>query len=502
MLQTFAMVSSIWPKLNCYFQMKKGKKTTISRRNFLSNTVKTSMGTVIAANIPMIVPASVFGKNAPSNLINIAAIGCGRISIIHDMTSTARCSGARIMAVCDVDKKRAAAAPAHVKRNYERAVQFNGGLKGDWDIKVYHDYKELLINKDIDAVLISLPDHHHAVVGVHAVNAGKHVYLQKPASLTIEEGRILSNAVKKSGKILQMGSQQRSMDPWPQFKKVCELVRNGRIGQLKTVEVGLPGDPGGGSKLQMPVPADLDYDAWLGTTPEIYYTEDRVHAQDASIKGITSRPGWLRCEQFGAGMITGWGAHHIDTAHWGMGTELSGPIEIWGSAKFPGDDPGYKGLWDVHGIFRTEALYANGVHMIVSNELPNGVKFIGTEGWLWVTRGSYKVTDTDPVADNSGVKPIDAGNPKILQSVIGKNEIHLYESTEQHANWLDCIKTGKQPSAPAEVGHRSCSACLLHHMAMKLKRKIYWDPVSETITNNDKEAIAMLSRPRRKKYDF
>jgi hypothetical protein len=201
-------------------------------------------------------------------------------------------------------------------------------------------------------------------------------------------------------------------------------------------------------------------------------------------------------------MITGWGAHHIDTAHWGMNTELTGPIEIWGNANFPTDDPDYKGLWDVHGIFKTEALYANGVHMIVSNELPNGVKFIGTEGWLWATRGNYKVTDTDPVTDNTGVKPIDASNPKILQSVIGSNEIHLYESAEQHANWLDCIKTGKAPSAPVEVGHRSCSACLLHHIAMKLKRKIHWDPVNETFTNNDKAAIAMLSRPRRKKYGF
>jgi len=474
----------------------------MKRRKFLGKTVKAAAGAAIAANFPTIVPASVFGKNAPSNLIHVASIGCGRISTSHDMTGIARYPGARIVAVCDIDKMRADAGPAAVRTNYEKAGAVNGGLKGDWDIKVYYDYKELLASKDIDAVHISLPDHQHAIVGVHAVNAGKDVYLQKPASLTIEEGRILSDSVKKSGRILQMGSQQRSIDPWPQFKKVCELVRNGRIGELKTVEVGLPGDPGGGNRIQMPVPAILDYDAWLGATPEIYYTVDRVHSQDASLKGVASRPGWLRCEQFGAGMITGWGAHHIDTAHWGMGMELSGPVEIWGHANFPTDDPNYKGLWDVHGIFRTEALYANGVRMIVSNELPNGVKFIGTEGWLWAARGNYRVTDTDPVADSAGVKPIDAGDPKILQSVIGPNEIHLYESSEQHANWLDCIKTRKVPAATVEVGHRSCSACLLHHIAMKVKRKIYWDPVHERFTNNDKEATAMLSRPRRKKYDF
>jgi len=482
--------------------MKQQNKSNLSRRKFLGDSLRATLGSAIAVNFPSIVPASVFGKNAPSNTIQVGSIGCGRISTMHDMTSIARYARARIVAVCDVDKDRANAAPTAVRSNYVKMAKDNGGLSGNWDVKVYYNYRELLENKSIDAVHISLPDHQHAIVGVHAVNAGKHVYLQKPASLTIEEGRILTNSVKQSGKILQMGSQQRSFDPWPQFKKACELVRNGRIGQLNTIEVGLPGDPGGGSKQQMPVPKNLDYDAWLGATPEIYYTEDRVHSRDTSPQGISSRPGWLRCEQFGAGMITGWGAHHIDTAHWGMGAEYTGPIEIWGKAQFPTDDPNYKGLWDVHGIFRTEALYANGVHMIVSNELPNGIKFIGSEGWVWVTRGDYKVTDSDPKPDSSGLKPIDASNPKILQSVIGPGEIHLYESSEQHANWLDCIRSGKEPVAPIEIGHRSCSACLLHHIAMKLKRKIYWDPEKEAFKNDDKEATALLSRPRRKKYDF
>ena len=480
----------------------KSQKKIVGRRQFLSDSIKATAGSVIAVNFPTIVPSSVFGKYAPSNLINVASIGCGRISVSHDMREIARYAGARIIAVCDLDRNRADAGPMAVRNNYKRAAKDNGGLSGDWKIKVYYDYKELLQDKNIDAVHISLPDHQHAIVGVHAVNAGKDVYLQKPASLTIEEGRILVNAVNKTGRILQMGSQQRSVDPWPQFKKACELVRNGRIGELKTIEVGLPGDPGGGNVKEMPIPKNLNYDGWLGSTPEVYYTEDRVHSHDPSPQGIQSRPGWLRCEQFGAGMITGWGAHHIDTAHWAMGTELSGPVEIWGKAQFPTDDPNYKGLWDVHGIFRTEALYENGVHMIVSNELPNGVKFMGTEGWIWVTRGNYRVTDTDPVADKSGVKPIDATNAKILQSVIGPTEEHLYESSEQHANWLDCVKSRKQPVAPVEVGHRSCSTCLLHHIAMKLKRKIYWDPDKEMFKNNDKEATAMLSRPRRKKYDF
>jgi predicted dehydrogenase len=482
--------------------MKKQTQQNVDRRNFIGSTLKASLGTAIAVNFPTIVPARVLGKFAPSNLINVASIGCGRISTSHDMTEIARYAGARIMAVCDVDRDRANAGPAAVRLNYEKQAALNGGIKADWEIKVYNDYKELLNNKDIDAVHISLPDHQHAIVGVHSVYAGKDVYLQKPASLTIEEGRILSNAVKKTGRVFQTGSQQRGNNPWPQFKKACELVRNGRIGALKTVEVGLPGDPGGGNRIQMPTPKNLDYDAWLGATPDIYYTEDRVHSHDTSVKGISSRPGWLRMEQFGAGMITGWGAHHIDIAHWGMDMEYSGPTEIWGHANFPTDDPNYKGLWDVHGIFRTEAMYANGVNMIVSNELPNGVKFIGTEGWIWATRGNYRVTDTDPVSDNNGVKPIDASNPKILQSVIGANETHLFDSPEQHVNWLEAIKNGTPLSAPIEVGHRSCSACLLHHIAMKLNRKVYWDPVKEAFKNNDTEATALLSRARRKKYDF
>ena len=481
--------------------MKKNNNP-VNRRSFIGQSVKAAAGAALAVNFPSIVPARVLGKYAPSNIINVASIGCGRISTSHDMLCISRYAGARIMAVCDLDKDRANAGPAAVRNNYVKQQSYNGGLKGDWDIKVYYDYKELLQNKDIDAVHISLPDHQHAIVGVHAVNAGKDVYLQKPASLTIEEGRILSDAVKRTGRVFQVGSQQRGADPWPQFKRACELVRNGRIGQLKTIEVGLPGDPGGGNPVQMPIPKNLNYDAWLGATPEVYYTEDRVHSLDASLKGIASRPGWLRMEQFGAGMITGWGAHHIDIAHWGMDTEYTGPLEIWGRAAFPNDDPNYKGLWDVHGIFRTEALYANGVHMIVSNELTNGVKFIGTEGWIWVTRGDYRVTDTDPISDSNGVKPIDASNPKILQSVIGPNEIHLLDTPEQHINWLEAIKKGTPLSAPIEVGHRSCSACLLHHIAMKLKRKIYWDPVKEAFKNNDTQATAMLSRPRRKKYDF
>jgi hypothetical protein len=193
-------------------------------------------------------------------------------------------------------------------------------------------------------------------------------------------------------------------------------------------------------------------------------------------------------------MITGWGSHHIDSAHWAMGTELTGPVEVWGHAEFP-----KSGLWDVHGIFKTEALYANGVKMVVSNELPNGIRFEGTKGWLFVTRGNYQATASDPVANADGVKPLEASDPSIIKSVIGPKEIHLYESSDHHGNWLDCIKTRKEPIAPVEVAHRSCSTCLVHHIVMKLDRKVYWDPAKEQFKNDD-EANSMLSRSQRSPY--
>ncbi len=292
--------------------------------------------------------------------------------------------------------------------------------------------------------------------------------------------------VHHSGRIFQIGSQQRSS---PQFRYAAELVRNGRIGQLKTVEVGLPGDPSGDDEPEMPVPKNLNYDMWLGSTPVVPYTEKRVHPQSGF-----DRPGWLRCEQFGAGMITGWGAHHIDSAHWGMDTEFTGPIEVWGSAEFP-----KKGLWDVHGPFRTEAVYANGVHMIVSGDFPNGIKFIGTEGWIFVSRGNETVTASDPVSKLKDAQALSSSDPKIITSVIGPNEIHLYESKDHHGNWLECVRSRQQPIAPVEVAHRACSACLIHHMAMKAKRKLHWDPLKERFKNDD-EANALLSRPQRPPY--
>ena len=454
------------------------KSNQISRRSLF----KSGIGAAAVTGFPTIVPATVFGPTPSNRQINIGAIGVGRISRGHDLPGIWKYDSARIVAVCDLDSKRVEDAKTLINGYYAKATgkPYNG-------VTGYHNHHELLANKDIDAVVISTPDHQHAIVAVDAVRANKDVYLQKPASLTIAEGRYLSNAVQASGRILQIGSQQRS---WKQFHRACELVRNGRIGDLKHVEIGLPGDPSGPDAPEMPVPPNLNYDAWLGSTPVVYYTEMRVHPQNGF-----GRPGWLRCEQFGAGMITGWGAHHVDTAHWGMNTEYTGPIEIWGTAEFP-----THGLWDVHGKFETHAVYANGVTMAISGDYPNGIKFYGSKGWIFVTRDET-VTPTDPGTPQDKPKPLMASDPKILDSVIGPNEIHLYKSEDQHGNWLECIRTRNQPIAPVEIGHRACSSCLLHHIAMKTKRKLYWDPVKEHFKNDD-AANSMLSRPQRAPYMF
>jgi predicted dehydrogenase len=464
--------------------MKTKPNSKLSRRSFLKTSLKGAVGTSLLINgFPTIVPASVFGKNAPSNKINIGAIGTGRISRGHDLPGVWKHDYAQVIAVCDLDTKRASEGKTLVNDYYTKknGKPFDG-------VTVYHDHRELIKNKDIDAVIISTPDHTHAMIAIAAAKAGKHIYMQKPASLTISEGRIVSDIVQKSGVVFQIGSQQRSSE---QFRYAAELVRNGRIGQLKTVYVGLPGDPSGDEEPEMPIPTNLNYDMWLGSTPEVYYTEKRVHPQKDY-----DRPGWLRCEQFGAGMITGWGSHHIDSAHWGMGMERSGPVEVWGHADFP-----KSGLWNVHGIFKTEALYANDVKMIVSNELPNGIKYEGSEGWIFVTRGNYQATASDPVSNTDGTKPLDASDPKIIKSIIGPSEFHFMVSKDHHGNWLESIRDKKPNIAPVEEAHRACSTCLVHHIVMKLDRKVYWDPTKEKFKNDD-EANKLLSRPQRAAYSI
>ena len=451
----------------------------MKRRKFVQNF---ALGAVGTWGFPTIVPANVLGgKDAPSNKINIAQIGCGRIARTHDLPSTWKFEKARIMAVCDLDRHRTEETKQLVEEYYTKKT----GQANYIDVKMYDDYREMLLNKDIDAVMISTPDFWHAQPAMEAALAGKDIYLQKPTSLTIHEGRQLAEIIKKTGRILQVGTQQRSSS---QFRKAAELVRNGRIGKLHTVKVGLPGDPSGPPAPAMPIPKGFNYDMWLGSTPEMPYTEIGVHPQVGY-----DRPGWLRMEQFGAGMITGWGQHHYDSAAWGMDTEYTGPISVEAVAEFP-----KSGLWTVHGDFMSKAEYANGITMYTSGGYQNGIRYEGTEGWIFVSRGDYAATPSDPTS-KVRAKAIDASDPKILESVIGEKEIHLYNSADQHGNWLDCIESRKEPISPIEIGHRACSVCLITHVSMKIPRKLQWDPKKEHFVN-DAEANMWLRREQRAPY--
>ncbi len=452
-----------------------------SRRQFLRHWV---LGAAGALSLPTLVPGSVFGQGAPSNKIHIGQIGCGRIAHEMDMPGIIKHDLARFVALCDLDSKRLAHAKAYVEGYYARKE----GKDKAMAVKTYGDYRELLANSDVDAVAVSTPDHWHSEPIIAAALAGKDVYVQKPLSMTIAEGRQVSDTLQAQKRAFQIGSQQRSDAPWPQFRRACELVRNGRIGKLHTVQIGLPTDPAGEDEPEMPVPPNLNYEMWLGCTALAPYTEKRVHPQNS----ITDRPGWLRIESYCLGMITGWGSHHVDIAHWGMGTELTGPMEAQAKAEFP-----KHGLWNVHGAYHIEMKYANGVMMIIDDHFPNGVRFEGSDGWIFVSRGAAKVTASDPDVGTS--KAFAASNPEILKSQIGPNEIHLHRSPDHHLDWLQSIRTRQRAATTPEEAHRSTSACAIGWIAMKLGRKLRWDPVKEQFLG-DEEANSMCSRPQRAPY--
>jgi len=436
---------------------KTKKSNVLTRRQFL----KSSAVAAAAAAWPTIVPASVFGADTPSNRITVGCIGVGRMGL-GDLREIMGFKQAQIVAVCDVDSKRTKHAQQLVESHYSKQSQ-NGTYKG---CATYGDFRDLVAREDIDAVSVVTPDHWHTLPAIAAAKAGKDIFLQKPLTLTIQEGRMLSDTVRRYGRVFQVGSQQRSDS---RFRQACELVRNGRIGKLRTVKVGFGTDPGTGPQPPMPVPDWLDYNMWLGPAPRAAYTEKRVHPQSGY-----GRPGWLRIVDYGAGMITGWGAHHNDIAQWGMGTEYTGPVEIKGETEYPKD-----GLWDVHGAFSIEYTYAGGVKVTCTDNRKNkqGVLFEGSEGWVYVKRGH-----------------IDANPKSLLTSPIGTDELQLYKSNNHKANFFDCIKSRAETIAPVEVAHRSCSVCLLGEIAMRLGKKLKWDPERERFTNDD-QANRMLSRP-------
>jgi predicted dehydrogenase len=420
----------------------------ITRRRF----VQTAAATVTAISVPAIVPSHVFGKESPSNTLRIGLIGSGRMG--HgDMgacleAGLATSAMARIVAVCDVDRHRADHARGEAQRFY---ADHQAGRRQS-PIAIFDDYRELLARDDIDGVLISTPDHWHAVVAVAAANAGKDMYVQKPLTYTIGEGQKLVEAVRRNKVILQTGSQQRSDK---NFRRACELVRSGCLGKLHTIRVLLPPDSGVGKNVPMSVPENLNYDMWLGPTPVAEYTEDRVHPPE----GFT-RPGWLQIEPYCRGMITGWGSHMFDIAQWGHGSDETGPVEFEASGEFPD-----RGLFNVHTTFKAEARYADGVKLLAETGAPAGVTFEGEEGTLSVGRGHLNATPSD-ILNETVAEPI------------------LYQSDNHMANFLECMRTRREPVCPVEIGHRSNSICVITHMAMRMGGKLRWDPKGERFLDN------------------
>jgi predicted dehydrogenase len=418
----------------------KRKQTNITRRDFLKSS---AFVTGAAVALPIIVPSSVFGADAPSNRITMGCIGTGGKGSSNMKGFNAN-SGCQVVAVCDVDA-------AH-RENARKTVGLDPKSS-------YNDFRELLARDDIDAVSIATPDHWHVPTSIAAVRAGKDVYCEKPLTLTIAEGRTLVNEVKRYGRIFQTGSQQRSGS---EFRKACELVVNGRIGKLHTMRVGISGNNRTceSTWTPEPVPEGFDYDLWLGPAPWEPYHTQRCHYQFRFIL------------EYSGGQMTNWGAHHLDIAQWGNQSDDTGPVEIRGKGEFP-----KTGLFTTALNAEVGYTYASGVKMFLSRG--GGTRFEGTEGWIYVNRGK-----------------LEAEPKSLLTSVIGPDEIHLYESNDHKQNFLDCIKSRKDPICTAEIGHRTSTVCHLGNIAMLLDRPLKWDPQKEQFIGDD-EANRMTWRPRR-----
>lgn len=459
----------------------------VTRRRFVKTTVAGSAGLMLAS--PLGRESLLFGQS-PNRRIQIAQVGCGRMGT-EDLLGTIRHADlCRIVAVCDLDSKRLAAARAKAEQFYrekgERAV----------DVKAYRDYREVLARPDIDAVSVTPPDHWHAIVAVEAALAGKDLHVQKPLTYDINEAIALRTAVRARKRVLQTGSQQRSSNPWNTFRVATEAVRNGRIGRIHTVKVGIGQDqPKGQPPAAQPVPPNLDYETWLGPAPQQPYMEDRVHPQSS-----LERPGWITTEDFGLGMITNWGAHHIDIAQWGLGQELGGPLTIEAKAAFMTGD-----VWTVHHTYHVEMTYPGGVRLIMDDTFPNGIRFEGEDGWVFCARGAGLVTSSDPGAAQqqaSRARSLDASRLEILTAPYGPKDVRWPESEDHYRNWLEAIAARKDPVAPVDQSARSLEACAAAWIGMKLQRKLTWDPAREAFVNDD-QANAMRRRaPRSPAYDI
>jgi len=457
-----------------------------SRRDFIKKSILTGAGLIVLPEIYK--RSSLASGSSPNSLVRFAQIGCGREGTADYMGTIIHTDLCRMVAVCDLDSKRLEIARKRVEKFYTDKGETNV------NIKTYHDFKELIASPDIDAVIVSVPDHQHALVAVQAILAGKDVYVQKPLTYAINEARALRAVVESKRRILQTGSQQRSEKPWNTFRIASEAVKNGRIGKVQKVKIGIGIDRPRGVKFQpMPVPQNLDYDRWLGPVQKQEYNEFRVHPQDS----VDGRPGWITTEIFGLGMITNWGAHHIDIANWALGQELGGPLTVEAKADFMKDD-----VWTVHTTYHVEMLYPGNVQVVMDNTFRNGIEFIGTDGSVFCARGSERVTASDPAGANNDTKSsLWASKDNILYPRVTEGKIWA-PSSDHYRNWLESIISRKEPVAPVQQSARSLETCAAAWISMKLGRKLEWDAKKEMF-RKDKEANAMMTRkPSSAEYDL
>ena len=421
-----------------------------TRRTFLRNSLSVVAGTMV---LPHIIPSSAMGMNGvvpPSDRIIMGSIGVGSQGV-SNMRGFLPRKEVQYVAMCDLDTGHLEKASAMVNKFYKNT-----------DCRTHKDYREFLEKEKLDAVCISVPDHWHSMTYVAAANKKIDIYGEKPLARSIGEGQQIVKAVQKNKIIWQTGSWQRSL---ANFHKGAELVFNGRLGKVDRVEVGLPN----ASKLVgMPpikeVPAELDWDFWLGSAPKVPY------------RGV-SHWNWRWILDYSGGQLTDWAGHNIDIAHWGLGLDRTGPIEVSGEGVYPG--PGE--LYNVPVEFDFNCKYKTGVVIRVANSsrLPHGmgVTWYGPNGWIHVDRGDV----------------LTASKPELLSEELGANKKALYKSNDHTGNFLECIRSRKETITPVEVAHRSISAGLLGEIAMTTKQKIQWDPEKELIINNA-EASKMLMR--------
>lgn len=450
---------------------------TIGRRSFLKHVAGAAVATVGA---PWFIPASAMGtagNTPPSERITMASIGCGGMGT-NNLRAFLAQPDVQVLAVCDV-----------VTASDEYGHWYKQGWNGAWfgreparkivdndyaqkapsgsykGCDAYVDFREIIARDDIDAVCITTPDHWHAIPAVMAAAAGKDIYCEKPLCLTVAEGRAMVEAARRYNRVFQTGTQRRSSEP---YRFICELIRNGRIGKFQRalVAIGPNNKQAPPANWQpMPVPEWLDYEMWLGPAPWAPYHKDRCL--------YTFRFG----QDYSGGQTTNLGAHGIDIVQWANGTDETGPVEIEDlGGEFPSD-----GLFTTATKVHFRARYANGLELTCRTQEKELYRYEGTEGWIQMPTYS-----TDWTCYPESLKT----------TVIGPDEIHLYKSNDHHRNFIDCIKSRRPTAAPAEIGHRSTSICQLGNIAMRLGRKLHWDPAIERFTDSD-EANQMLSRPMR-----